>query len=91
MDLKPIGNLRALIAAAFVVCAGGKFTMAQVYQQTDLVSDIPGLAQNPPGAEADTQLLNPWDLSPVPRAQSLARCSKELPIDVKKPNSRSSC
>jgi uncharacterized protein (TIGR03118 family) len=62
MDLKAMGNLRALITAAIVVCAGGKFAMAQAYQQTNLVSDIQGLAQNPPSGQADTQLLNPWGL-----------------------------
>jgi hypothetical protein len=36
--------------------------MAQAYQQTNLVSDIQGLAQNPPSGQADTQLLNPWGL-----------------------------
>ena len=66
MDLKPMGNLRALIAAAIVVCAGGRFAIAQAYQQTDLVSDIQGLAQNPPGGQADTQLLNPWGLVASP-------------------------
>ena len=44
MDLKAIGNLRALIAAAIIVCAGGKSALAQAYQQTNLVSDIQGLA-----------------------------------------------
>jgi uncharacterized protein (TIGR03118 family) len=62
MDLKAMGNLRAVIAAAIVVCAGGKVAMAQAYQQTNLVSDIQGLAQNPPTGQADTQLLNPWGL-----------------------------
>ena len=62
MDLKAIGNLRALIATAIVVCVGGKSAMAQAYQQTNLVSDIQGLAQNPPSGQADTQLLNPWGL-----------------------------
>jgi hypothetical protein len=47
MDLKAMGNLRTLIAAAIVLCAGGKVAMAQAYQQTNLVSDIQGLAQNP--------------------------------------------
>jgi hypothetical protein len=37
MDLKAMGNLRALITAAIVVWAGGKFAMAQAYQQTNLV------------------------------------------------------
>lgn len=62
MDLKAMGNLRALITAAIVVSAGGKFAMAQAYQQTNLVSDIQGLAHNPPSGQADTQLLNPWGL-----------------------------
>lgn len=66
MDLKAIGNLRALIAAAIVVCVGGKFAMAQAYQQTNLVSDIQGVTQNPPGGQADTQLLNPWGLVASP-------------------------
>ena len=66
MDLKAIGNLRALIAAAIVVCVGGKFAIAQAYQQTNLVSDIQGLAQNPPSGQADTQLLNPWGLVATP-------------------------
>jgi uncharacterized protein (TIGR03118 family) len=66
MDLKPMGNLRVLIATAIVVCAGSKFAMAQTYQQTNLVSDIQGFAQNPPGGQADTQLLNPWGLVASP-------------------------
>jgi len=69
MDLKPIGNLRALIAAAIVVCVAGKFAMAQAYRQTDLVSDIQGRAQNPPGGQADPQLLNPWGLVASPKSQ----------------------
>jgi hypothetical protein len=32
----------------------------QAYKQTDLDSDIQGLAQNPPNGQADTQLGNPW-------------------------------
>jgi uncharacterized protein (TIGR03118 family) len=35
---------------------------AQAYQQTNLVSDIQGLAQNPPSGDPDPQLLNPWGL-----------------------------
>src|SRR5579863_7574208 len=62
MDLKAMGDLRALFVAAIVVFVGGRFTMAQAYQQTNLVSDIQGLAQNPPNGSADTQLLNPWGL-----------------------------
>ena len=65
MDFKAIGNLRVLIAAAFVVCMEGKPTIAQAYQQTNLVSDIQGFAQNP-NAQPDTQLLNPWGLVASP-------------------------
>ena len=57
-----MGDLRALFVATLVVCVGGKFAMAQAYQQTNLVSDIQGLAQNPPNGLADTQLLNPWGI-----------------------------
>jgi uncharacterized protein (TIGR03118 family) len=66
MDFKGIGNLRVLIAAAIVVCMGGKPAIAQVYQQTNLVSDIQGFAQNPPNGQPDTQLLNPWGLVASP-------------------------
>jgi uncharacterized protein (TIGR03118 family) len=66
MDFKAIGNLRPLIAAAIVVCMGGKLAIAQAYQQTNLVSDIQGFAQNPPNGQPDTQLLNPWGLVASP-------------------------
>jgi hypothetical protein len=38
------------------------FSAEQAYKQTDLDSDIQGLAQNPPNGQADTQLVNPWGL-----------------------------
>jgi uncharacterized protein (TIGR03118 family) len=66
MDLKATRNLRALIAVAIVVCAAGRFAMAQAYQQTNLVSDIQGLASNPPNGQADPQLLNPWGIVASP-------------------------
>jgi len=66
MDFKAIGNLRALIAVAIVVCMGGRLVIAQAYQQTNLVSDIQGFAQNPPSGQPDTQLLNPWGLVASP-------------------------
>ena len=50
MDFKAIGDLRALVAAAIVLCVGGKLAIAQAYQQTNLVSDIQGFAQNPMGS-----------------------------------------
>ena len=66
MGLKAMDNLRALITAAIVAYAGGKLAMAQAYQQTNLASDIEGLAQNPPNGRTDTQLLNPWGLVASP-------------------------
>lgn len=44
------------------VLASSPLGMAQAYQQTNLVSDVQGLAQNPPGGQPDAQLLNPWGL-----------------------------
>ena len=40
--------------------------LAQAYKQTNLVSDIQGLAQNPPSGQPDAQLLNPWGLIASP-------------------------
>jgi uncharacterized protein (TIGR03118 family) len=51
------------IAVAVVVSTMG---MAQAYQQTNLVSDVQGLAQNPPSGQPDTQLVNPWGLIASP-------------------------
>ena len=48
--------------AIAAVLASSMLGMAQAYQQTNLVSDIQGLAQNPPGSQPDAQLLNPWGL-----------------------------
>jgi hypothetical protein len=62
MVFKRIGDLRALVVIAIVACMGSKFAIAQAYQQTSLVSDIQGLAQNPPNGQPDMQLLNPWGL-----------------------------
>lgn len=61
MYLKNISSLRTTCAFTIVVVlASTTFAMAQAYQQTNLVSDIQGLAsQNPP----DSQLLNPWGLA----------------------------
>jgi hypothetical protein len=66
MDLKAIDNLRIVTAAAIVLTVGGKFAAAQAYQQINLVSDIQGLASNPPNGQADTQLLNPWGIVASP-------------------------
>src|ERR1700751_263871 len=51
----------ALTLAA--VLALSALDMAQAYQQTNLVSDIQGLAQNPPSGQPDPQLVNPWGLT----------------------------
>jgi hypothetical protein len=68
-DSKAIGNLRLVTAAAAIVLSvGGKFAAAQAYQQINLVSDIQGLASNPPNGQADTQLLNPWGIVASPRS-----------------------
>ena len=50
----------ALIFTA--VLAFSPLGIAQAYQQTNLVSDIQGLAQNPPSGQPDAQLVNPWGL-----------------------------
>ena len=47
------------IAAVLAFSALG---LAQAYKQTNLVSDIQGLAQNPPNGQPDAQLVNPWGL-----------------------------
>jgi uncharacterized protein (TIGR03118 family) len=52
-----------MIAAVLAFSARG---IAQAYQQTNLVSDIQGLAQNPPNGQPDTQLVNPWGLIASP-------------------------
>jgi uncharacterized protein (TIGR03118 family) len=51
------------IAAVFAFSALGS---AQAYKQTNLDSDIQGLAQNPPSGQPDTQLVNPWGLIASP-------------------------
>jgi uncharacterized protein (TIGR03118 family) len=51
------------IAAALAFSALG---LAQTYKQTNLVSDIQGLAQNPPNGQPDAQLVNPWGLIASP-------------------------
>jgi uncharacterized protein (TIGR03118 family) len=60
MYLKTVCKLCTLTIAA--VLAFSTEGMAQAYQQTNLVSDIQGLAQNPPNSQPDKQLVNPWGL-----------------------------
>jgi uncharacterized protein (TIGR03118 family) len=55
-----------MCTVAIVVCANGRFAIAQAYQQTNLVSDIQGFAQNPTTGQPDTQLVNPWGLVSSP-------------------------
>ena len=59
MYLKPISRLcTACILTIAAVLAFSTLGMAQAYQQTNLVSDIQGLAPTPDG-----HLLNPWGLT----------------------------
>lgn len=88
MDLKAMGNLRALFTAAIVVCAGGRLAIARAYQQTNLVSDIQGLAQNPPNGQADTQLLNPWGLVATSRTTQRSTATARL-FSIRSPAQRS--
>jgi len=67
MNIKTILRMRTTcaltIAAVFAFSALG---LAQAYKQTNLASDIQGLAQNPPNGQPDAQLLNPWGLIASP-------------------------
>jgi uncharacterized protein (TIGR03118 family) len=56
----------ALIFTA--VLAFSPLGIAQAYQQTNLVSDIQGLAQNPLSGQPDAQLVNPWGLVSSPKS-----------------------
>lgn len=49
-----------------VVLAFRALGLAQAYKQTNLASDIQGLAQNPPNGQPDTQLVNPCGLIASP-------------------------
>jgi len=54
----------ALTIAA--VLAFSTLGMAQAYQQTNLVSDIQGLAQNPPNVQPASPAVSPWGLIASP-------------------------
>jgi hypothetical protein len=60
MHCKTVSRMCAIstltIAVVFAFSALG---LAQAYKQTNLDSDIQGLAQNPPNGQRDTQLVNP--------------------------------
>ena len=47
-------------------CALSSMAVAQQYQQTNLDSDIVGLATNPPNGTPDKPLLNPWGITAGP-------------------------
>lgn len=67
MHLKEIFGLRTtctLVVAAVLTLT--RLGMAQAYQQINLVSDIQGLAKNPPNGQPDAQLVNPWGLIASP-------------------------
>jgi uncharacterized protein (TIGR03118 family) len=67
MHLKTISTLCATcVLSIAAVLAFSTLGMAQAYQQTNLVSDIQGLAQNPPNGQPDSQLVNPWGLIASP-------------------------
>src|ERR1700688_2474416 len=63
MHLKTISRMCAMCTLTIaVVLPFSALGLAQAYKQTNLDSDIQGLAQNPP----DTQLVNPWGLVASP-------------------------
>jgi uncharacterized protein (TIGR03118 family) len=64
MYLKTISRLCTACALTLsAVLALSALGMAQAYQQTNLVSDIQGLAQNPTNGQPDPQLVNPWGIT----------------------------
>jgi hypothetical protein len=67
MNIKTILRMRTTctltIAAVLAFSALG---LVQAYKQTNLDSDIQGLAQNPPNGQPDGQLVNPWGLIASP-------------------------
>jgi hypothetical protein len=52
------GSWLVPLIAMGALCAGSKQSVALPYIQTDLVSDIPGLA-----SLTDPELVNPWGMS----------------------------
>jgi hypothetical protein len=57
MKVKTISRLFGMcILTIAAVLAFSAQAMAQAYQQTNLVSDIQGLAQTPPNGQPDAQL-----------------------------------
>ena len=67
MHLKTISRMCAMCTLTIaVVLAFSALGLAQAYKQTNLDSDIQGLAQNPPSGQPDSQLVNPWGLIASP-------------------------
>ena len=67
MHLKTISRMWAISTLTIAVVLGfSALGLAQAYKQTNLDSDIQGLAQNPPSGQPDTQLVNPWGLIASP-------------------------
>src|SRR4030088_640441 len=67
MHLKTISRICAMCTLTIaVVLAFSALGLAQSYKQTNLVSDVQGLAQTPPNGQPDTQLVNPWGLIASP-------------------------
>jgi uncharacterized protein (TIGR03118 family) len=67
LSLKTVHSLCTMCALTIAaVVAVRPLAMAQAYQQTNLVSDIQSLAQNPASGQPDTQLVNPWGLISSP-------------------------
>src|ERR1700736_6708145 len=67
MHLKTISRMCAMCTLTIaVVLAFSALGLAQAYKQTNLDSDIQGLAQNPPNGQPDAQLVNPWGLIASP-------------------------
>ena len=57
---------RMCTMCTLTIAAFSALGLAQAYKQTNLDSDIQGLAQNPPNGQPDAQLVNPWGLIASP-------------------------
>jgi hypothetical protein len=63
MQIKTISGMCTMCTLTIAaVLAFSVLGWAQAYKQTNLDSDIQGLAQNPPSGQPDAQLVNPWGL-----------------------------
>jgi uncharacterized protein (TIGR03118 family) len=67
MQMKTISGVCTMCTLTIAtVLAFSALGLAQAYKQTNLDSDIQGLAQNPLSGQPDTQLVNPWGLIASP-------------------------